>query len=69
MTLRGRVKDGQILLDEPAVLPEGAEVKVEIISGTATIWQKLRSVAGTIPGPADWAENHDHYIHGTPKRQ
>jgi hypothetical protein len=32
------------------------------------LWDKLRGVAGTVEGPEDWARNHDHYIHGTPKR-
>lgn len=30
MTLRGHVKNGQIMLDEPVALPEGADVKIEI---------------------------------------
>jgi hypothetical protein len=71
MTYRGHVKNGQIALDEPATLPEGVEVCVEIVDrahGQPTIWDKLRAIAGTVEGPEDWAENHDHYIHGTPKR-
>jgi hypothetical protein len=31
MTYRGHVKNGQITLDEPAPLPEGAEVNVEVV--------------------------------------
>ena len=31
MTYRGKVKNGRILLDEPAQLPEGARVNVEVI--------------------------------------
>ena len=71
MTYRGHVENGRILLDEPAPLPEGAEVKVEVVETSGappTIWDKLRGIAGTVEGPEDWAENHDHYIHGTPKR-
>lgn len=30
MTYRGQVKNGQIMLDEPALLPEGAHVNVEV---------------------------------------
>ncbi len=30
MTYRGHVRNGQIALDEPARLPEGAEVYVEV---------------------------------------
>lgn len=28
----------------------------------------LRKNIGKIEGPVDWSEEHDHYIHGTPKR-
>ena len=31
MTYRGHIKNGQVTLDEPARLPEGAEVSVEIL--------------------------------------
>ncbi len=31
MTYRGHVKNGQIKLDEPARLPEGARVSVDVI--------------------------------------
>jgi hypothetical protein len=31
MTYRGHVKDGQITLDEPARLPEGAQVTIEVV--------------------------------------
>jgi hypothetical protein len=31
MVLRGHVQNGMVLLDEPAALPEGAVVKVELI--------------------------------------
>ena len=118
MTYRGHVKNGQITLDDPVTLPEGAEVSVEFTTqelrgpdrsgepppqdvaegramssgvpalhghvsseepsakadmrqgdeGRPTIWDKLLEMAGTIEAPEDWAENHDHYIHGTPKR-
>lgn len=34
------------------------------------IWEKLRSLAGTAKGlPEDFAANHDHYLHGLPKRE
>ncbi|HYR57418.1 MAG TPA: hypothetical protein VEO95_02265 [Chthoniobacteraceae bacterium] len=32
-------------------------------------WREaIRPLVGSVDGPDDWAENHDHYIHGTPKR-
>jgi hypothetical protein len=33
MTYRGQVQNGQIMLREPARLPEGAEVTVEVVEG------------------------------------
>jgi len=112
MTYQGHIKNGQILLDAPTPLPEGARVRIELVTaleeetahapevegtvwdrikklaGTAeglpedmaghapeakssspplTLAEKLLSIAGTVEGPEDWARNHDHYIHGTPK--
>jgi hypothetical protein len=32
------------------------------------VWDYLDSIMGTIDGPTDWSEEHDHYIYGTPKR-
>jgi hypothetical protein len=34
MTYRGYVKDGQIKLHEPAKLPEGAEVNIDVVETT-----------------------------------
>ena len=38
--------------------------------GPARSWgNALLELAGTAPNlPADFARNHDHYLHGTPKR-
>jgi hypothetical protein len=72
MTYYGHVKDGQIAFDKPFLLPEGAEVQVEVISNDGdkpTIWQQLFELAGTVEGlPPDMAENHDHYLYGVPKK-
>ncbi len=32
------------------------------------VWDLLDRLTGTIQAPGDWAKEHDHYIHGTPKR-
>ena len=31
-------------------------------------WDALEELIGTVSAPADWAEEHDHYLSGTPKR-
>ena len=72
MTYRGHVKNGRITLDEPAPLPEGAEVNIEVMAerdGQPTVWEKLLNLAGSVKGlPPDAAANHDHYLYGTPKK-
>lgn len=48
MTLKGTVINGQIVLDEPQLLPEGASVRVEIqqLRESRDEWERvLRSVA------------------------
>jgi hypothetical protein len=37
MTYRGHVRNGQIMLDEPARLPEGAPVSVEVLGNGVRI--------------------------------
>ena len=71
MTYRGHVENGQIALDEPVHLEEGAIVYVQVAEADTTrqnTWDRLRKLAGTVEGPVDWARNHDRYIHGTPQR-
>ena len=72
MTVRGHIRDGAVVLDEPVKLPDGTSVEVDVralLSGDEgpTLYERLRDVIGIAPGlPTDMAENHDHYIHGTP---
>lgn len=70
MTYRGRVQNGKIVLDPPATLAEGVEVEVIPTGEQArTLAERYRDFIGVIEGlPADMAENHDHYIHGAPRR-
>jgi hypothetical protein len=81
MTYKGRVQNGVILVEDGVHLPEGAQVQVELADakesqekhGEPTIWEKLAELgawAETQPTdlPADLAANHDHYLHGAPKR-
>ena len=76
MLLEGTVHGGVIVLNEPQRLPEGAVVEFEVKAITETtrtrqkptLAERLLKHAGTVPDlPSDLAEQHDHYIHGTPK--
>jgi hypothetical protein len=72
-TYKGQVQNGVIILDDGApALPEGTKVRVETVRTEEAIRdlsRRLVSVAGKAKGlPPDLSEQHDHYIHGTPKR-
>ena len=79
MTLQGHVKNGVVLLDNGATLPEGAEVRVELVPGrqdppplkeTPTLYDDLEPFIGKVEGlPADMSVNLDHYLYGTAKRE
>jgi hypothetical protein len=72
MTLQGTVTNGVIVLDQPGQLPEGTRVEVavkQLPKAASPLGELLLKHAGTAQGlPEDMAEQHDHYLHGTPKR-
>ena len=78
MTYRGHVSNGVVVLDEPAELPDGMAVVVTPLDESApaasdeermpTLAERLKDVIGTVEGPPDLADNHDHYLHGAPKK-
>jgi hypothetical protein len=77
MTLRGHIRNGAVVLDEPAHLADGTAVEVRAVPETTPAstedpgptWAEVfRDVAGTVDGlPTDLADNHDHYIRGAAK--
>ncbi len=76
MVYRGHVKNGIVVLDETPSLPEGAEVQVQVQVAVvqpetqeSTLGARLMKFAGKLEGlPSDLARNHDHYLHGAPKK-
>lgn len=72
MTYAGRVKNGVIVLDDPsAAPPEGTPVRVELVAEkpATTLSERFRDLIGKAEGlPPDYAANHDHYLHGAPKK-
>ncbi len=70
MTYRGTVRNGVVELESAAKLPDGTQVVVEPVSaGSPSIFEKLARLAGQAKGlPPDLARNHDHYLHGAPRR-
>lgn len=79
MLLEGTVHDGAIVLDDPATLHEGARVEIEVKAVSERIADSERELPPTLLSlvklagiakdlPEDFAAQHDHYIHGTPKQ-
>ena len=73
MTYRGHVKNGQITLDPPVELPEGAEVAVQLVEAAEDDRDELSEMLLRHAGkgrnlPPDLAEHHDHYAHGKPQQ-
>ena len=84
MTLKGKIKNGRILLDKPHALPEGTEVEVRAVKKprnkptkkpepkrpTQTLADSVRPFIGVAKGlPPDLSANIDHYLYGRPKRK
>ncbi len=77
MTIEAYVENGQIILPNPLELPNGTKVTVSVEGepevdcdtkeeSRGTINERLKDVIGKAEGlPVDFAENHDHYLHGT----
>ena len=77
MVYKGHIENGEIVLDKPVDLPNGALVKVDVIKIPAhaedeeipTLEETLAPFIGKAVGlPNDAAENHDHYLYGTPEK-
>jgi hypothetical protein len=75
-TYMGEVRSGVVVFDPgtPA-LPEGARIRMEVVqkgenSQGRTLAERYASIIGIAEGlPTDMAQEHDHYIHGTPRRK
>jgi hypothetical protein len=75
MTITGKVLNGTIKLPPGTELPEGAELQIilrEPVSSADrqhSLYDTLRELVGAAQGlPPDLADEHDHYIHGAPRR-
>lgn len=85
MSYVGTVENGVVVLPPDAGLADGTQVRVQTVknvkpakgaakpgrrSKPKTLWDAFRPFVGIVDGmPPDLAENHDHYIHGAPKRR
>jgi hypothetical protein len=72
MKYTGKVRDGVVVLEGSPFLKDGTIVAVEPLrqpGQAATLGQRFRRFSGSAQSlPRDMAHNHDHYLHGRPKR-
>lgn len=74
MSFQGVVANGMIVLDNGAKLPDGTRVEIFVKAESAageseSSLASLLKFAGAVKDlPPDMARNHDHYLHGAPKK-
>lgn len=72
MSYTGTIIGGVVQLPPGASLPDGTLVRIEPVAPAhdrRSLVEKMKAIAQSLPDlPEDWAAQHDHYIHGTPKR-
>lgn len=75
MSYPGIMKGGVVVLPPGVQLPEGAQVEVTMPTPPGApqpdrpVYDALAEFVGAFAGlPEDLARNHDHYLHGTPRR-
>ncbi len=48
-------------------------ISIELPSPSPTkardAWDELEALTGSLEAPQDWAQEHDHYLYGAPKRE
>jgi hypothetical protein len=68
MVYRGHMQNGLVIIDDQVSWPDGTVVLVEPVSSEKgkSLAERFHDVIGSISDlPADMAENHDRYIHGS----
>ena len=74
MTYHGRVRKGVVVFDGELKPPDGTDVRVEPMEDGALekrgcVYDRLAEIAGKAKNlPPDLARQHDHYLHGQPRR-
>ena len=78
MAYRGHVKNGMVVPDDGVKLPEGVEVRIDLVDSARrepdvekapTLYERLKPVIGRASGlPPDASTNVDHYLYGHPRR-
>jgi predicted DNA-binding antitoxin AbrB/MazE fold protein len=74
-TITAKFEGGVLRPESPVDLEQNARYRISIDTSRldekdaqANAWDVLESLSGTVDAAVDWSAEHDHYIHGTPKR-
>lgn len=75
MIYRGHIKNGKIVLEDDVQLADGTFVRVETVSSSEpsngsgqSLFDAVKPLVGSLSLPEDYAQQHDHYVHGTSKK-
>ncbi len=72
MSYKGTIKNGVVVLPPGVELPDGTKVELlPLVSAKEAeefTDELLRIASQTRNLPPDLAKNHDHYLHGLPKK-
>jgi len=71
MSFTGVISNGQVVAEGKITLPDGTKVRIEPVSAgpEETLADAFREFVGVCEGlPSDLARNHDHYLHGAPRK-
>jgi len=63
MKFKGIVKDGVVVLEDGASIPDGTEVEVAKVSKQSTVGQRLMKFSGKAKGlPPDASEEYERHL-------
>ncbi len=71
MSITTTVEEGKIVLPPGVDWPDGTVVRIEQVKEEElpTLYDTMKEFIGIAKGlPSDLAENHNHYLHGHPKK-
>lgn len=71
MTLKGHYDGQRVVLDDPVPDDIPAQTPVTITFASPrreTVFDRIAALAGPDDLPANYAEQHDHYVKGTPHK-
>lgn len=69
--INGHYDGKKVVLDEPVPAEIPADTPVRVVfekNGKEGVFDRIAKLAGPDDLPADYSEQHDHYVKGTPRK-